>query len=54
MAAVRVSVEVNCVLCEILNLSQAIAAITVSVIVFVFRCNNDRLHVLKLILVIVT
>jgi hypothetical protein len=45
MGAVRVSVEEHCVLCEVRTLCQAITTMTLSVIVFVFVCKDDSLHV---------
>ena len=54
VAAVRVSVEEDCVLCEVRNLCQAITAMTISVSVFVFLFKKDGLHVLKLLPVIVS
>ena len=53
-ATVRVSVEEHCVLCEVRNLCQTITSMTLSVSVFVCRCNNDRLHALKLLPIIVS
>jgi len=54
MAAVRVSVEEHCVLCDVRNLWQTITAMSVSIGVFVCLCKSESLHVLKLLLVSVS
>ena len=54
MAAVRVSVEEHCVLCEVHTICQAITPMPVPVSVFVCLSKNDGLRVLKLLPVIDT
>ena len=54
VAAVRLSVEEHCVLCEVRTFCKAVTAVTISVSVFVCLCKKEGLHVSKFLPVIVT